>query len=392
MLAVAITTVGVNASAGFAAGKSSIPQPFSANALWVTQVNQPAAGQEIVAEAARAGVGTLYVKAAEGSNLEVQFSSVLVSEMRDAGATVCAWTFASGANPASEAAAAIAAVHEGAQCLVVDAENQYDGRYGAAQSFVRALRIGVGSAFPIGLASEAEVLQHPRFPYSVFLGPGGFNVVLPQIYWLDFGVSVEAACASAIGVNSIYGRPILPVGQLYSSPTPTELALFRALVRAFGAAAWSFFDLDIAQPEQLAALRAPMPARARKASIMPTLRAGADGDEIVWAQELLNAAGAHLPVGGFFGAETAHAVAAFQRRHRLRVSETLGPATWKALLRRRPREPSWASGSPDSARWPDTRLSNRCNGHQPSKDSTHWRRPLRRHWWRTRRPIGRPRG
>ena len=124
----------------------------------------------------------------------MQFSSALVSEMRDAGATVCAWTFASGGNPASEAAAAIAAVHEGAQCLVVDAENQYDGRYGAAQSFVRALRTGVGSAFPIGLASEAEVLQHPRFPYSVFLGPGGFDVVLPQIYWLDFGVSGTGSC------------------------------------------------------------------------------------------------------------------------------------------------------------------------------------------------------
>ncbi len=62
--------------------------------------------------------------------------------------------------------------------------------------------------------------------------PGGFNVVLPHIYWLDFGVGVEAACASAIGVNSIYGRLILPVGQLYGSPTPTALALFRALVRA----------------------------------------------------------------------------------------------------------------------------------------------------------------
>ena len=73
-------------------------------------------------------------------------------------------------------------------------------------------------------------------------------------------------------------------------------------------------------------------------------------DEIVQAQELLNAAGAHLPVGGFFGAETAHAVTTFQSRHRLRPDGVLGPATWKALLRLRPREPSWASGPPDCAR------------------------------------------
>lgn len=350
MIGVAIATAGLNTSTGFAARKAPIPQPFVADALWITQASPPETGKEIVARAAHAGVGTLYIKAAEGSTLEAQFSPALVGEIRDLGVTVCAWTFVYGANPAGEAAAAVAAVHEGAQCLVVDAENQYDGRYGAAQSFVRALRMGLGSAFPIGLASEAEVLQHPRFPYSVFLGPGGFNVVLPQIYWLDFGVSVEAACASAISVNSIYGRPILPVGQLYSSPRPTELALFRALVRAYRAGAWSFFDLDVAQPEQLAALRAPMPTRARKAVVMPTLHAGADGDEIVWAQELLNAAGARLPVGGFFGVETARAVGAFQRRQRLPVSGILTPATWKALLALRPREPSWASGPPDSGR------------------------------------------
>lgn len=349
MLAVAIATAAV-ASAGLAATGSAIPRPFASDALWVTQVSPPQTGQEIVAEAAQAGVATLYVKAAEGSGLELQFSPALVSEMRAAGATVCAWTFVSGANPAGEAAAAVAAVQDGAQCLVVDAESQYDGRYGAAQSFVRAVRSKLGRGFPVGLASEAEVLEHPKFPYSVFLGPGGFDVVLPQIYWLDFGVGVEAACASAIDVNSIYGRPILPVGQLYGSPTPAELARFRALVSAYGAVAWSFFDLDSAQPEQLAAIRAPVPALARKAVGPPIVRAGADGDEIVWAQELLNAAGAHLPVGGFFGAETARAVAVFQRRHRFPATGTLGPATWKALLRFRAREPSWAVGPPDSAR------------------------------------------
>ena len=49
---------------------------------------------------------------------------------------------------------------------------------------------------------------------------------------------------------------------------------------------------------------------ARKAIVAPTLHAGACGDEIVQAQELLNAAGAHLPVGGFFGAVKAEGNAA----------------------------------------------------------------------------------
>jgi hypothetical protein len=292
---------------------------------------------------------TVYVKAAEGATAELQFSPALVGEMRAAGATVCAWTFAYGSEPASEAAAAVAAVHAGAQCLVVDAEEQYDSLYGAAQQFVRALRAQLGAAFPIGLASEAEVAEHPKFPYSVFLGPGAFNAVLPQIYWRDFGVSVQAAYAATLAGNAIYGRAILPVGQLYGSPSAGELVSFRALARDYGSQGSSFFDLTASTPEELAALAAPLPRTARKTIAASTLRAGADGDEVVQAQELLNAAGAHLPVGGFFGAQTERAVGAFQARHRLSVNGVLGPATWKALLRFHPREPSWASAPPDSA-------------------------------------------
>ncbi len=333
------------AGAALAAG-SPVPRPFLGTALWVSQIVPPQTGQQLAAEAASAGVHTLYVKAAEGASAELQFSAALVAEMRTAGASVCAWTFARGRQPLAEAAAAVAAARAGAQCLVVDAEGEYDKLYGAAQLFVRTLRSQLGADFPIGLASEAEVAQHPTFPYSVFLGPGGFNVVLPQIYWIDFGVNVDAAYAASIGANSIYERPILPLGQLYGSPTPAQLTRFRALARAYGSPGSSFFDLDVAQPAELAALRAPLPRLARRALVAPTLHAGACGDEVVQAQELLNAAGAHLPVGGFFGAETARAVSSFQSRHRLAPSGVLGPATWRALLRFKPREPSWSSLPP----------------------------------------------
>jgi peptidoglycan hydrolase-like protein with peptidoglycan-binding domain len=80
-----------------------------------------------------------------------------------------------------------------------------------------------------------------------------------------------------------------------------------------------------------------------------TVRPGADGDEVLWAQELLDGAGAHLPIGGFYGAQTARAVAAFQARHRLRRSGALDAATWHALLRVHPRVPSWGARPPDSA-------------------------------------------
>ena len=55
-------------------------------------------------------------------------------------------------------------------------------------------------------------------------------------------------------------------------------------------------------------------------------------------------------MGGFYGARTDRAVAAFQRRHRIAATGASAAATWRALLRLHAREPSWASGPPQSAR------------------------------------------
>jgi hypothetical protein len=334
-----------------AAAAVSLPRssPFRGTALWVTQVAQ-SAPQALAGEAGQAGARTLFVHAGDGSTIDPQFSPVLVQSLRAAGVSVCGWTFAYGLNPAAEAAVDVAAVRAGAQCLVIDAEGQYDKLYGPAQAFVHTLRSQLGSSFPMGLAGQAEVSEHPTFPYSVFLGPGGFNVDLPQMYWLDLGVSVDSAYGATLGVNSIYGRPVLPVGQLYNSPAPEEVMRFRSLAGAYGAQGMSFFDLNSAGPSQLAALSGSPPRVMKRTIVAPTLHAGADGDEVVWAQELLNAAGGRLPVGGYFGARTAQALARFQASHRLPASGTLGEATWKALERLHPREPSWANGSPDSAR------------------------------------------
>jgi hypothetical protein len=351
ILLILIAIAGALPSAALAA-RPSVPAVFTGTALWVREVSSTENGLGLAQVAAGAGVRTLYVKAADGASPEPQFSTALVSEIRSTGTTVCAWTFMYGSDPTAEAAVAASAAGDGAQCLVIDAEGTADvpNLYDAAQVFVRTLRAQVGAKFPIGLASQAEITEHPTFPYSVFLGPGAFNVVLPLIYWLDFGQSVKEAYAETMAANAIYGRPILPVGQLYGTPPPPELERFRSLAAAYGTAGLSFFDLDAAQPQQLAALNTPLPKLPRRALTAPTVRPGADGDQIVQAQELLNAAGAHLPVGGYYGAQTAHATASFQARHHLTPNGILNPATWKALLHFTPREPSWANAPPNSAR------------------------------------------
>jgi Putative peptidoglycan binding domain len=349
-LAAALVAASIGLStAMLPAAARSAQSPLAGTALWVAQAGAQTAPSVLAQTAGEGGVRTLLVKAADGSTAEPQFSASLVAGLRASGVTVCAWTFAYGLDPAAEAAAAIVAVHDGAQCLVVDAEGQYDGRYGPAQAFVKALRSQLGAHFPIGLAGQAEVLQHPTFPYSVFLGPGAFNFDLPQMYWLELGTSVDATYAATIGINSIYARPILPVGQLFGAATVAEVTRFRSLAGAYGASGLSFFDLDSAPSPLLTSLAVPAPRLPRRTVLVPTVRPGADGDEVVWAQELLNADGAHLPVGGFYGAQTSRAVARFQTRHRLPSDGALGPATWRALSRLHPHPPSWAKRAPASA-------------------------------------------
>ena len=296
------------------------------------------------------GVHSLYIKAGDGSTPDPQFTPAVVTALKAAGVSVCAWTFVYGVHPAGEAAVALAAVHDGAQCLVVDAEGQYDGRYGAAQRFVHAVRAGVGAGFPLGLAGQAEVGQHPTFPYSVFLGPGGFGFDLPQMYWRDLGVSVDAAYRATVAANRDL-RPPDPAGRTaVRIPEPGRdraLPLARRGIREHRP--------QLLQPGRRRTWRPGRPARSvatdRRAQARPgpTLRPGADGDQVVWAQELLNAGGARLPVGGFFGAQTTRALVSFQARSGLRPDGVLDPATWRRLMRLRAREPSWANAPPQSA-------------------------------------------
>jgi hypothetical protein len=338
----------------FAAGAAgaqaaSAPAVFHGQAVWLDQVPAGATSATLAAALTAAGSSTVYVKAADGTSADPQFTPTLVAALHAAGVRVCAWTVIYGVDPAAEAALAATAAQAGADCVVYDAEGPYDGRYGAAQQFITALRAAVGPHYPLGLATQPYVLGHQTFPYSVFLAPGASDAVLPLMYWLDLHQSVHSVFATTFSQLVIYERPILPVGQLYRDPSNAALSLFRLLGRADGAAGESFFDLDSATPQGLGALAAPLPATRRNTIAPAPLAAGADGDEVVQVQELLNAVGGRLPVGGFYGSQTAHAVGAFQRAHQLRVTGRLDRRTWARLLRAKPQAVSWLSRPPESA-------------------------------------------
>ena len=182
-----------------------------------------------------------------------------------------------------------------------------------------------------------------RFPYSVFLGPGGAQYNIPQMYWKDIGTTVDDVFAHTYSYNRIYGRPIFPLGQVYDAPPARQIVRFRQLSRVYGAAGISWWDWQEATPGAWSALSRPAGNLAGYAAYtqLATIGEGAQGDLVVWAQEHLISAGFPIAVSGGFGPRTLTQVQDFQTAHGLTPDGLIGPETWAVLLRYRPAKIVW---------------------------------------------------
>jgi hypothetical protein len=334
-----------------ATSTTPVSSAFGAPGMWIWYLSASDGGDlaKIAAQAQAAGIKTLYVKSSDGSsNYWSQFSPQLVAAVHALGLNICAWQYVYGSKPAGEAALGVRAVRDGADCLVIDAETEYQGRYAAAQTYIEDLRAGVGPAFPIGLASFPYVDYHESEPYSVFLGPGGAQYNAPQLYWHTIGDSADAAYAHTFVQNRIYGRPMLPVGQLYGGVSAAQVERFRQVATAYGAAALSWWDWQSASASEWGALVAPITDTQPVAvsDSWPLLRLHARGDQVVWMQEYLAAAEPQTPTSGIFDASTQSALEAFQVSRGLAVTGAADAATWPALLALTPIPIQWNSGAP----------------------------------------------
>ncbi len=314
-------------------------------AMWIWELPDTDRGElaSIIAGARYYHITTLIIKSSDGLDPWPQFSRPLVAALHRAGLRVCAWQYVYGHLPGVEANLGADAVHDGADCLVVDAEVQYQGKYVAAQSYVHDLRKQIGARYPVALAGLPYVDYHPSFPYSVFLGPGGAQFNVPQMYWRAIGSSVDAVFAHTYAFNLPYGRPIYPLGQVYGNPPPRQIVRFRQLARAYGAGGvswWSWQSARAADWSAVARASAPLPDAVAQTA-MASVGVGARGDLVVWIQEHLVSARDPVAVSGDFGLHTELAVEAFQSTHRLAVDGIVGPETWRALLRYRPVAVRW---------------------------------------------------
>ncbi len=291
----------------------------------------------------------MFVKSSDGSsNYWTQFSPQLVAELHAAGLKVCAWQYVYGTEPVGEAALGAEAVANGADCLVIDAEAQYEGKYAAAQTYITDLRAKIGATYPLALASFPYVNYHSSFPYSVFLGPGGAQFNAPQMYWHDIGVSVDTVYANTYIWNRIYQRTLFPLGQTYGGVSAAELVRFREEAVDYGAPGWSFWDWQETTEKGWAALAEPLAplTTVTPNTSYPELAKGAKGDPVLWLQEHLAAAEPSQETTGTFGAQTVANLEAFQTAHAIAPTGVAEGATWAALLSLQPVAVNWTGTSP----------------------------------------------
>ena len=367
---VAITSAVMAGAAGAASGGATFrgepakrkhpaaapANPFADRGLWIWYLPYANGGNlaSIVAAAHRHGIGTLMIKSGDGTNTWSQFNPQLVSTLHANGLRVCAWQYVYGAHPILEAQVGAAAAAAGADCLLIDAEIEYEqqtNNYVQAQTYITELRKLVGGGFLVALAGFPYMDYHPGFPYSVFLGPGGAQYNTPQMYWKDIGDTVDTTFAHTYAYNRLYGRGIYPLGQVYNNPRASQIFRFRQVSRVYGAAGVSWWDWQDATPAGWVAISRPAGSLAgvtpNRAFAM--LQKGAQGDLVVWAQEHLVAAGYKMQIDGGFGLQTQAAVESFQQQHGLLADGVIDSATWQALLRYPPARVKWTKAGARTA-------------------------------------------
>jgi hypothetical protein len=362
LLAIAAAAAAVSLAAGPLSGGAvsqttgeapSANNPLAGDGMWIWYLSRSSHGKlGAIAKKARAnGIETVLIKSGDGTGYWSQFSRSVVSSLHARGLRVCAWQFIYGRKPGKEAKVGAAAVANGADCLVLDVEGQYEGKYPQASYFMSSLRSRIGPDYPLGLASFPYVDYHPALPFSVFLGPGGAQYNVPQLYWKDIGTTVDSGYTHTWVWNRIYQRPIVPLGQVYNRPKAGQIKRFRALAMSHGFEGVSWWSWQSAGKRQWQALRTPVgPASATPYPSYPFLRLGSKGDFVAWAQQLLAGAGMSAPITGYYQASTQSAVYSFQATRGLPQTGNLDVPTWSVLIQSKAVPVTWTKSGAVASR------------------------------------------
>ena len=235
---------------------------------------------------------------------------------------------------------------------MIDAESSYEGRYAQPTRTSASSAAGSARVSRPGWPASPTSTTTRRCPYSVFLGPGGAQFNLPQVYWKTIGVSVGSAYKHTFIFNRVYGDPIDPLGQTYANPPIRQIQRFRRMAVSYGLDGVSWWDWQETGRKEWRALGKRIDAGVSgrgPAQELPDASKGSRGDLVVWAQEHLKGAGESLRVTGVYNRKTARAVKSFQRSKKLGVDGKLDARTWRRLLDEKPKMVNWSRRSRSKA-------------------------------------------
>jgi hypothetical protein len=237
--------------------------PYTGKHLWLWQLAHVRGGdpRAVAAEARRLGLAGVLVKYNDGApgpitaGLQRQFRT-LAPALRAEGLVVGAWGYVYGEDPRAEAELALAALDEGADWYVFDAESPFESRPPAAWELARLVRSARRGVF--GYASFALPKLHPAFPYDAF--DSFVAVFLPMVYWGAFRLPPDEALEESLQEIAALRlkAPVAPVGQLYGGVPPSEVRAFLAAALRRRLPGVSFFDFDSATEAELAAVQAAL--------------------------------------------------------------------------------------------------------------------------------------
>ncbi|MDF9409342.1 MAG: hypothetical protein A4E52_00310 [Pelotomaculum sp. PtaB.Bin013] len=222
--------------------------PWEGKHIWIWELELCGAPQNVVNKAVALDLAGLLIKGWDGSNYWPQIESI-VEKAHNAGLIIGAWGYSYGTNPSGEAEAARRCLAAGADWLVIDAEAEYEQYPSRAQAVLKAFRL-LGA--PLGYSSFGIPSYHTGFPWQIF--SEACAVAIPQVYWGDFGMTVDRALSSSLNGLMTYGLPVAPAGQLYDNVTADAIIRFADICKNAGLPGISYWSWQHADETKLAAV------------------------------------------------------------------------------------------------------------------------------------------
>ena len=233
---------------------------------------------------------------------------------------------------------------------MIDAEGEYEGKYAAADRYIRALRARDRRRLP-ALARRLPLRRlPPGLPLLGLLRPRR-RPVQPAADVLEGDRHLGARRLRAhLPLQPRLGAPDLPDrADLRRPRRAAQILRFRRFADSYGGLPPSWWDWQETNTAELGGARRDRRAGAGRRLppdhlAHPLLKRGSRGDLVVWAQEHLVGAGqTQLPVTGIFGKQTTAAVRAFQRAHGLRGRRRDRHRDLERAARVEPVRPRWAA-------------------------------------------------